>query len=216
MPQNERKLPLFPLNTVLFPNASLPLQIFEERYKLMLQHCLDGDSKFGVVLIRSGTEVGQPATPYSTGTMVHVVQVNKVDGGRMFISVVGQQRFQIKTVTQYHPYMAADVLLLDHDAQAEVPQTTLRAVREAATQYVRLVMGLRGGWIKDSNAPSDPEALSYFVAGMLQIGLPEKQLLLEEPSAAQRLETELDLLRREPETLKQRVSLELRRSFSRQ
>ena len=216
MPPDERQLPLFPLNTVLFPNASLPLQIFEERYKLMLQHCLDADSKFGIVLIKSGIEVGEPATPYSTGTVAHIVQVDKVDGGRMFISVAGRQRFQIKTVTQYHPYMSADVLILDDEPEAKVPAAKLRPVREAATRYIRLVMGLRGGWIRDSKGPSDPEALSYFVAGILQIGLPEKQLLLEEPSAAQRLETELDLLKRESEILKQRVSLELRRGFSRQ
>ena len=44
MPPEERTLPIFPLNTVLFPNGTLPLQIFEERYKKMLQDCLDGDS----------------------------------------------------------------------------------------------------------------------------------------------------------------------------
>ena len=68
MSSEDRSLPLFPLNMVLFPNATLPLQIFEERYKLMMKHCLEGDSKLGVVLIKAGAEVGGPATPHSTGT----------------------------------------------------------------------------------------------------------------------------------------------------
>ena len=54
MDSEERVLPLFPLNTVLFPGAALPLQIFEERYKQMLQDCLAADSRFGAVLIKEG------------------------------------------------------------------------------------------------------------------------------------------------------------------
>ena len=54
MPPLVRSLPLFPLNTVLFPDATIPLHVFEERYRLMIQMCLDGDSMFGVVLIKSG------------------------------------------------------------------------------------------------------------------------------------------------------------------
>ena len=209
-------LPLFPLNTVLFPNGSLPLQIFEERYKLMIQTCLDGDSKLGVVLIKSGAEVGEPAVPYSTGTMAHIVQVNHVEGGRMFISVTGQQRFHINAITQYRPYMAAQVEFLDDDAEAWVPSTEMEAIRRAVTQHVRMVLGLRGGWVGEARTPSDPVALSYFIAGMLQIGLPDKQALLEEPSASKRLEVELDLLRREAEGLSRRVARELRQRFSRQ
>ena len=78
MPPEARWLPLFPLNTVLFPSEALPLQIFEERYKQMMQDCLDSDSKFGVVLIKSGSEVGEPAIPHSMGTVAHIVQVNRV------------------------------------------------------------------------------------------------------------------------------------------
>ena len=62
--------------------------------------------------------------------------------------------------------------------------------------------------------PSDPVELSYFIAGLLPVGLQEKQALLEEPSASKRLETELDRLRQEAEPLKRRVEGELRRRFS--
>ena len=53
-----RDLPLFPLNVVLYPGMSLPLRVFEERYKQMMNRCLEGDMTFGVVLIKSGKEVG--------------------------------------------------------------------------------------------------------------------------------------------------------------
>ena len=216
MSPEERLLPLFPLNTVLFPNASLPLQIFEGRYKLMMEHCIEGDSRFGVVLIKSGTEVGEPAIPHSTGTVAHMVQVNRVEGDRMFISVRGQQRFRIKEITQYRPYMAAQVELLDEDKNAWVPPTEMDAIRHAVTQHVRLSLGLRGGWTRQARAPVEPEALSFFIAGILQVGLPEKQALLEEPSVAKRLEGELDLLRRESEALKERVKGGLLQKSSRQ
>lgn len=214
MSPQERWLPLFPLNTVLFPRAYLPLQIFEERYKHMLRDCLKGDSKFGVVLIKSGSEVGEPAIPHSTGTMAHIVQVNQVEGGRMFISVAGERRFQIKDITQYRPYVAAQVKLLEDDTEIWVPPTEMEAVRLAVSQHIRLSLGLRGGWVRQATMPSDPVELSYFIAGLLPVGLQEKQALLEEPSASKRLETELDRLRQEAEPLKRRVEGELRRRFS--
>ena len=65
-------LPLFPLNTVLFPNMVLPLHVFEERYKLMINTCLAQDKPFGVVLIYSGTEAGGPAVPHSVGTVARI------------------------------------------------------------------------------------------------------------------------------------------------
>ena len=216
MPSQQRWLPLFPLNTVLFPSASLPLQIFEERYKLMMQHCLDSDSKFGVVLIKGGAEVGEPATPCSTGTVAQIVNVNRVEGGRMFISVTGRERFQIQSITQYRPYMAAQVELLEDDEEALVPPTEMEAIRQALTQHIRLGLGLQGGWIRESKMPSDQAALSYYVARVLQVGLPEKQALLAEPATSKRLEVELDLLRREAEVLKRGISAELRGRFSRQ
>src|SRR2546428_795565 len=67
-------LPLFPLHVVLFPGLPLPLHIFEPRYRLMVGRCLEASSAFGVVLIRAGREVGEPATPYSVGTTAPIVR----------------------------------------------------------------------------------------------------------------------------------------------
>ena len=216
MPSDERWLPLFPLNTVLFPSDALPLQIFEERYKRMMQDCLDSDSKFGVVLIKTGAEVGESAVPHSTGTVADIVQVSRVEGGRMFISVAGRQRFSIKEITQYRPYMAAQVELLSDESDEDIPPTEMQAIRQVVSEHVRLSLGLRGGWVREARAPADPAALSYFIAGLLPVGLQEKQSLLEEPTASRRLEAELDLLRREIEPMRRRVASGLRARYSRQ
>jgi hypothetical protein len=194
----------------------MPLQVFEERYKLLLRHCLDGDSKFGVVLIKSGSEVGEPAIPYTTGTMAHIVQVNKAGGDRFFVSVTGLQRFHIRNITQYRPFLGADVELLEEESDQPVPPDKLDAVREAATRYVRLTLGVSGGWVRQVRLPSDPVRAANHVAGMLQVSLQDKQALLEEPSTTTRLETELEMLNREAGVLKRRVSRELRGKYGRQ
>ena len=216
MPDELTRLPLFPLNVVMFPNTSIPLQIFEERYQQMLKDCLDGDSRFGVTLIKEGAEVGDPATPHLVGTVADIVHVNRVAGDRFFISIFGSERFEIVEISQQLPYLAADVRLLEDEVEVDVPPTEMAQIRKAATEHVRLRYGLNGGWVRESRLPDDPLDLSYFIGGMLQASLPEKQALLEEPSTSRRLEAELDLLRREGDELRQQVTQQLRSRFSRQ
>ena len=150
---------------VLFPNAPLPLHVFEERYKLMVQRCLDADSRFGVVLIKSGSDVGEPAEPYSVGTVARIVKVDRMDDGRMLLSVVGQSRFRIEEITQRRPYLEGRVEELeDREAGGEhPPPKEMDAIRRAASQHVSLIMGLRGGWVRNVVMPGDPAAplLSY-------------------------------------------------------
>lgn len=216
MSPEERSLAIFPLNTVLFPDVALPLQIFEERYKIMLQDCLDSDSRLGIVLIKAGTEVGEPAIPHSVGTIAHIIQVNEIRGGRFFISALGRQRFRIKNITQYRPYMTAQVELLTDQENAALPENRQDEIKRTVAKYESLVAGLQGGWSRDTKISSDPTTLSYHIAGLLQANLPEKQALLEENSAHQRLEKAIELLEQDMATLKQQVVRELRRKFSKQ
>ena len=76
------ELRLFPLNMVLFPGGSLPLRIFEERYKLMIGECLKGSLPFGVVLIKEGIEVGGLASPHQVGTTARITKAERSDQGR--------------------------------------------------------------------------------------------------------------------------------------
>ena len=216
MPSAERILPLFPLNSVLFPGESIPLQIFEDRYKQMLKDCLNADSRFGIVLIKSGREVGSPAEPHNTGTVAQIVQSTEIDGGRFLVSATGVQRFEISEVLQRRPYISARVELLAEDQDPWLPNTEMEVIRQAFTKYASLVSGLSGGWIRRSRGPNDPVALSYHIAETLLVDLDEKQALLEEPSAPRRLEAELDILRRDAEKMSQRLFVEMMSRFGRQ
>lgn len=216
MQSSERTLPLFPLNTVVFPGVSIPLQIFEDRYKRLLQDCLAMDSKFGIVLIKNGTEVGEPAESYSTGTIVQIIHTNEIDGGRFILSATGIQRFVIREILQRRPYISARVELLYEDEDAWLPITEMEVIRRAFTKYSRLVSGLTGGWVRQAHGSSDPAAFSYQIARTLRVDIHEKQSLLEESSAPKRLETELDILRRDSERLSRRLTIELMGRFGRQ
>ena len=215
MDSEERVLPLFPLNTVLFPGAALPLQIFEERYKQMLQDCLAADSRFGAVLIKEGVEVGGPAVPHATGTVAEIVQVSDGQRGRVLISCVGRQRFRIKSISDELPYPSGSVELLAEEADQGVTPELTAAVREAIAAYLVLVSGLGGGWVRDIPVPTEPVSLSYLAAAALQVDTARKQALLEEPTASSRLRSALSLLNRSTEDLRRRVEEGLSQRFSR-
>lgn len=213
---NMRELAIFPLNTVLFPNASLPLQIFEERYKTMLRDCLDDDSRFGVSLIREGVEVGGPAVPSEIGTVARIVQVNRIEGERFFVSALGEARFRLLEIVHRVPYLTARVEILDEESHEPAPQSLIEEATAAFSDYARHSVGLSGGWVRRTRVPSDPAALSYHIAKSLQIDLADKQRLLESPDAAERLRAETALISRDSDELRRRMAWELMSRFSRQ
>ena len=215
MDSEERVLPLFPLNTVLFPGAALPLQIFEDRYKQMLQDCMAADSRFGAVLIKEGVEVGDEAVPHTIGTVAEIVQVSDEQRGRFLISCVGRQRFHIKEVSRQLPYLSGSVELLAEEADQGVTPELTAAVREDVAAYLALVSGLGGGWVRDIPVPTEPVSLSYLAAATLQVDTARKQALLEEPTASSRLRSALSLLNRSTEELRRMVEEGLSQRFSR-
>src|SRR3990172_1239116 len=103
------ELPLFPLNAVLFPGATLPLHIFEERYKQMIRHCLEEKTPFGVMLIRKGNEVGEPAEPFAVGTTAHIARAEHLQEGRMNLICLGGQRFRLLKTLRSEPYLVGEV-----------------------------------------------------------------------------------------------------------
>jgi len=88
------QIPLFPLNTVLFPGGPLPLRIFEARYVDMVSSCLKEDSPFGVLLIRDGGETGN-ATTHEIGTLARIVDWYQGSDGLLGVTAVGEQRFRL-------------------------------------------------------------------------------------------------------------------------
>jgi uncharacterized protein len=204
MTRSERVLPLFPLGqVVLFPGMSLPLRIFEERYKVMIGECQVTDQLFGVVLIRSGSEVGAPAEPERVGCTARMVRVDRLPDGRMNILTIGEQRFRLVGPARVMPegYLAGDVQVLAEPPDTPVAADLLDNVRDVFTRYQQSTVGLSEPKAPPE-LPADPARLSYRIAATLFVDPRERQRLLEMDDVASRLQHELILLKREmPRTI---------------
>ena len=89
------ELPLFPLNTVLFPGGPLPLRIFEPRYVDMVRRCMREGAPFGVLLIRAGQEVGEVSSVADVGTSARIIDFNQMPDGLLGIVCTGDQKFRV-------------------------------------------------------------------------------------------------------------------------
>ena len=189
------RLPLFPLRVVLIPHNTLPLHVFEERYKLMIGRCLDEKAPFGVVLIRSGEEVGGPAEPHDIGATARVSRVQRLPDGRMNLLVFGERRFRIRALDSSQPYLVGDVEFIESEGAA-TPEAEEGARRIATlfAQHFRLVMAVSDQWVRDVDLPGDPDMLADFVAGHIDVDAETKQELLEMLSVPNRLRREVELL----------------------
>jgi Lon protease-like protein len=196
----ERSLPLFPLNTVLFPWMLLPLHIFEERYRQMIGGCLASDRTFGVVLIREGLEVGGPAKPFHVGTIAQIAKVDRLADGRMNLVALGMRRFRLVKLEEETPYLVGQVAELRPSAEA-VDDALVRRVRERFLEFVR---ELRGGELDEEKVPlsNEPETLSFQIAATLGVTSRERQALLEAESTADRLQSLERFIRREQAALR--------------
>lgn len=191
--EQQEELRLFPLGLVLFPGASLPLRIFEERYKVMIGECLDGDKQFGVLLIKEGVEVGGRAEPYRVGTTARITKAQRMDAGRFNLQTVGERRFQLVEITQDVPFLMGKVEYLAEDDSEELGELPER-VRKLLGEYWRTVTSLQGGWVRDLDVPKAPVALSFAVAQVVSYPPRVGQFLLQIPSARERIERALPLL----------------------
>jgi Lon protease-like protein len=195
-------LPLFPLNTVLFPLMQLPLHIFEERYRLMIGRCLEEKSPFGVVLIRSGREVGAPAEPHPYGTSARIVDSHRYEDGRYRLLCRGDRRFRIESVTSTRPYIIGEVTFLDEET-GEAPDAIRTEARTLGQEYLRILLKAQnrrqGEPEQELTLPPDLGAreLSYVLGANLQVEHGVQQRLLEAASVADRLEQEIGILKRE-------------------
>src|SRR5690242_7909056 len=95
MPPTTYNLPLFPLSFVLFPEFTVQLHVFEERYKAMITRCIEQNAPFGIVLIREGNEVGASAVPYDVGCTARILAVKHEEDGRMHLLAIGGERFRL-------------------------------------------------------------------------------------------------------------------------
>ena len=187
-------MPIFPLNAVVFPGVTVPLHVFEDRYRALVHHLLTIAAKperlFGIVAIREGYEVGTHgvASVHRVGCVVQMTSVEPYPDGRFDIEVVGRRRLRMDGLDTSGPFLVGDVETVD-----ELPDTSAAAVAEATLaretfeQYRRQLSDLRGDDVLDGDLPRDPEYLSYSLAATCLLTLRERQELLESPTAIERL-----------------------------
>ncbi|MDQ3707221.1 MAG: LON peptidase substrate-binding domain-containing protein [Chloroflexota bacterium] len=190
-------MPVFPLNTVVFPRMPLPLHIFEERYRQMVRDLRDGDGRFCVALIKEGVEVGGEATPHDIGCVVELADTRELPDGRFYLVALGVERVRITALDrESKPYLLGMVEAWP-EAQAEVAAPLLDRASKLFIEYARYRMALMGETLDNVTLPEEPDVLSYVLATAIELGAGERQRLLETPDTAARLDAEVALLQTE-------------------
>jgi uncharacterized protein len=206
-----RMLPLFPLGTVLYPGLLLPLHVFEERYRQLVQDVMAEPEprSFGVIAIREGRETGVDGVSalYEIGCTATVRQVFEQDDGRFYLITVGTQRFRLEELDRSQPYLRGAVDLLredtgDHAAARQAAQD----VQSRFRAYLDALAARGATKVSTPDLPDEPVQLSYLVAATVVADIGDKQALLAQPDALRRLTTESALLSRENAMLRSLTS----------
>ena len=189
-----RELPLFPLNTVLFPGGPLPLRIFETRYVDMVRRCMREETGFGVVLIAEGPEAGGPARFVEVGTEAAIVDFDRLEGGLLGIRCRGRERFRVLESRR-----AADGLNIGQVLPlAAQPAVSLPSQFAPLADVLRAVLPQLGELYAAVPRRFDDAAwVGHRLAEVLPLATPDKQALLEMDDPVARLEVIAPLVRRE-------------------
>ncbi|GHB86761.1 LON peptidase substrate-binding domain-containing protein [Streptomyces albogriseolus] len=229
------RLPLFPLNTVLFPGLVLPLNVFEERYRAMMRELLktpeDEPRQFAVVAIRDGHEVA-PSAPglpdptavpergpaagfgadplrafHKVGCVADAATVRERPDGSFEVLATGTTRVRLLSVDASGPFLTAELERLEEEPGEEAG-TLAEGVLRAFRQYQKRLAGARERSLtSDTELPDEPSVVSYLVAAAMMLDTPARQRLLQAPDTASRLRDELKLLRTETAIIRSLPSL---------
>ncbi|HEY0776205.1 MAG TPA: LON peptidase substrate-binding domain-containing protein [Nocardioidaceae bacterium] len=211
------ELPMFPLNTVLFPGQTLQLHVFEDRYRALVHHLLSIPDRsqrlFGVVAIREGYEVGTHGVQsvHRVGCVAQMTSVAPDEDGTFEIEIVGRERFHLQSLDASGTYLVGTVETAPDAADpaagaGERSQQATRA-RETFAVYRSRLSELRGAEVLDVELPDDPVYLSYTLAATCLLTLRERQALLETGSADERLIMLRQAMREEMRAMKAIPSL---------
>ena len=201
-------LPLFPLNTVLFPGLPLYLHIFEERYKLMIKEVMDAERTFGVLLIRSGQEANGPlAQTFTIGCTARLLRVETLPDGNMNLTAIGEERYRVEKYNQQMPYLRGEVesipieiisdLTRFKDASSPFRSLIMRYLSQLGEVSARQDPSLIAQTRDPIQLPEDPFRLLMAACALLRVPMVEKQRLLELSSVEEILDAAVRLYQRE-------------------
>ena len=190
-------LPIFPLpNVVLTPNSSLPLFIFEERYKQMVQDCIAGDRYLSVALLRKGweQESGSPR-PYPVAGFGRIVHASRLPNDCMDIVIQGMGRIRMLDFHDDRAYLRATVELL-HPTYP--PGQSLTAQAETMKQRFLDLLDLKRITAPELRTSlrllASPIDLVFFIMARLPIDLYTKQEILQTPAVAEQITRIINIL----------------------
>jgi uncharacterized protein len=206
-------LPIFPLNTVLFPGVTLPLHIFEERYRSLVSSLLQlpegEDRMFGIVAIREGYEVGTRGvhSVQRLGCSAQLTSVQTYDDGRFDIEVVGRRRMRVDALDTGGEFLVGEVTWLDEPAGDDAAEAAARAL-QTFEAYREVLAELGGRDLTTAvGVPIDPTVLSYELAAACLLTQQDRQALLEADDAATRLRRATEMMRTEMSAMRALPSL---------
>ena len=194
-------LPMFPLNAVLFPGVSVPLTVFEDRYRALVHHLLRVEDPaarlFGSVGIREGYEVGDHGAQslFRVGCRVQLTEVESHEDGSFDIVAVGLDRIELERLDTTGTFPVGHVVDRPEPA-GYVPAEILDRARATFTAYRAALAEIRADPYAGS-LPQDPTYLSWTLAAVAPLPMPDRQALLEAEDTALRLTMVTDLLRTE-------------------
>lgn len=187
-------LSMFPLpEVVMFPGMNLPLHIFEDSYKQMINDCLAKDKIFGIVFAQGNSCA-------DIGTIVEIIDVEKLDDGKFNLLTEGKKRFKIIEFTKKEPYYEA--MVEDYVDDVEKITSTLKSslseVRKLSKKALKIFDKVSDGQLsKNIKLPDDPTELLFLIASNLNCSCDVKQTLLESRSLSERTKQILSLLKDE-------------------
>jgi len=183
------QLPLFPLNTVLFPGGRLPLKVFEQRYVEMTKGCVRDGSPFGVCMIREGKEVGEPALPANIGCTAVIEQWDVPHPNLFELLARGERRFRIlSTEVAALGLLVCEAEYLPAVESGEAPDALCRRV------MAELVERIGAERFPGTVRLDDAEWISWRLGEILPLSSEMRQQLLETDTPAARLTKLRDVL----------------------
>lgn len=189
---DSQTLPLFPLQTVLVPGASLGLRVFEARYLDLVRECGRSGEGFGICLVVEGDKAGDPATPAAYGTEARIEDFGTGDDGLLTLRVRGARRFHARgTRVRDNGLVMADVdWCHDEDGGELLPQHGLLAT------VLQRILDQVGGEHADASAEhlDDAAWVGWRLAEFLPLSDAQRQALLQEDDPHARLDRLLGMM----------------------
>lgn len=196
---------MFPLGSVLFPHAPLPLHVFEPRYQRLVRDCLEADRRFGVVLIERGFEVGGGDQRFNTGTVAEIVETAELGGGRWALICIGAERFEVEEWLPDDPYPQASVRMLDEtgdDPSTERVEEARRLLSSCAAMRAELGEPAPPAVVRLDPAP---RLAVWQMCALAPVGPLDHLRLLRMDLPSERLRTLVELLQDERAVLARRL-----------